>query len=73
MADHDGRISSDAGDSSRHQVVELDHDIIDNDLSGWQEDEVAGKTVRYDDEHGVEIGEIPRNSNNNFEIPYLRR
>jgi hypothetical protein len=42
-------------------------------LSGWQEDEVAGKTVRYDDEHGVEIGEIPRNSNNNFEIPYLRR
>ncbi len=49
MADHDGRISSDAGDSSRHQVVELDHDIIDNDLSGWQEDEVAGKTVRYDE------------------------
>ena len=55
MPDHEGRISSDDGDPSRHQAVELDHGIIDNDLRGRLDDEVTGMPIRYDDEHGVEI------------------
>ena len=45
MADDDGRISSYAGNSSRHQVVELNNNIIDNDVSCWPYDEEAGKPI----------------------------
>jgi hypothetical protein len=72
-ADHDGRISSYAINSSRHQVVELNNHIIDNEFSGRPYNEEAGKTIRYVDECRVEIGEIATTCNNIFKIPYLHQ